>query len=326
MKLFITGGTGFFGRSMLRYLQTQFQQNPAVAPAEVVVLSRSPDRFLAEYPEFTKFGWLQLHRGDVEDPASLPQRISFTHILHAAADSTDAAGMTPLQRHEQIVQGTKNILQLAATTGARRFLLTSSGGVYGPQPASVNSIPETHNGIPDPLSLSSVYGLAKRQAEHLSALYSEAHGFEYVIARCFAFVGPDLPRHAHFAIGNFIRDALECPKISVSGDGTPIRTYLYQDDLAEWLLTALLYGQHGQAYNVGSDETTSIAELAHLVRDILAPGKAVNIFNRSDNSSHRNRYVPDITKAKTELGLRVKIDLAEAIRRVGQSLHPLSEE
>ncbi len=281
-------------------------------------MSRSPERFLADYPEFAELEWLRFHRGDVEDFTSLPQHISFTHILHAASDSTDAARMTHLQRYEQIVLGTKNILKLAATTGAQRFLLTSSGGAYGPQPANMANIPETYNGIPDPLNPSSVYGLAKRQAEHLCALYSDKYGFEYVITRCFAFVGPDLPRDAHFAIGNFIRDALERPEISVSGNGSPIRTYLYQDDLAEWLLTLLQQGCHGGAYNVGSDETTSIADLAHQIRDILAPGKAVKIFNCGENSIERNRYVPDITKAKIELRLQVKVGLAEAIQRVGK--------
>ncbi len=127
----------------------------------------------------------------------------------------------------------------------------------------------------------------------------EQHGLETVLARCFAFVGPDLPPDVHFAIGDFI----------------PLRTYLDQSALAHWLLTLLEHGRPGQAYNVGSDEVISIAALAHLVRDILAPEKPVHILGQPDPGAARNRYVPDIRKAQQDLGLSVTIPLAEAIRR-----------
>jgi len=132
-------------------------------------------------------------------------------------------------------------------------------------------------------------------------------------------VGPDLPLNVHFAIGNFIRDALTADAITVSGDGTPLRTYLEQSDMAYWLLTLLEHGRPGQAYNVGSDEVVSIADLAHLVRDILAPGKYVRILGQPNPGSARCRYVPDIRKAHQELGLNVSIPLAEAIRRTGEA-------
>ncbi len=135
------------------------------------------------------------------------------------------------------------------------------------------------------------------------------------MARCFAFVGADLPLNVHFAIGNFIRDALTADAITVSGDGTPLRTYLDQSDLAHWLFTLLEHGRRGQAYNVGSNELISIADLAHLVRNILAPNKPVHILGKPDAGAARNRYVPDISKAQKELGLNATVPLSEAIRR-----------
>jgi dTDP-glucose 4,6-dehydratase len=145
----------------------------------------------------------------------------------------------------------------------------------------------------------------------------EQHGLETVAARCFAFVGPDLPLNVHFAIGNFIRDALTADAITVSGDGTPLRTYLDQSDLAHWLFTLLQHGHPGHAYNVGSDEVISIADLAFLVRDILAPHKPVHILGQPDPDAARNRYVPDIRKAQQQLGLSATVPLAEAILRTG---------
>jgi UDP-glucuronate decarboxylase len=147
----------------------------------------------------------------------------------------------------------------------------------------------------------------------------QQHDLEAVVARCFAFVDPDLPLDVHFAIGNFIRDALTADAITVSGDGTALRTYLDQSDLAHWLLTLLEHGRPYQVYNVGSNEVISIAALAHLVRDILAPEKPVHILGQPNPGAARNRYVPDICKAHQQLGLTVTVSLAEAILRTGLS-------
>ena len=294
MKLFLTGGTGFFGKALLRHWHVQ--QLAGLPVPEVCVLSRSSGRFLAAHPEYSKLPWLRFVAGDVLAPQSLPQGERFSHILHAAADSTLGPQLTPLAQYDQIVQGTRNLLQFAVQTAAKRFLFVSSGAVYGRQPDHLSLIPEDWHGMPDPQAPSSAYGVAKRAAEHLCALYQNAHRIETVVARCFAFVGQDLPLDVHFAIGNFIRDALCRNVITVRGDGTPLRSYLDQRDLAHWLCCLLEKGQAGQAYNVGSDESISMAELAHLVRVTLAPGKAVKILNTAAQNRLRNRYIPDISK------------------------------
>jgi dTDP-glucose 4,6-dehydratase len=309
----LTGGTGFFGRALLRHLlATSIDPNIGVC-----VLSREPERFKAAYPDLVACERINLIRADVQDRKSLPWGQHFTHVLHAATESTIGPSLTPLQRYDQIVDGIRNILDLAVATGARRFLLTSSGAVYGPQPSELAAIPEDWSGSPPLAEPSTAYGQGKRAAEHLCALVGEQHGLETVVARCFAFVGPDLPLNAHFAIGNFIRDALSADAITVSGDGTPLRTYLDQTDLAHWLLTLLERGRPGEAYNVGSDEVISIVDLAHLVRDVLAPDKPVRILGQPDPSAARNRYVPDIRKVQQQAGLSVTVPLAEAIRLAG---------
>lgn len=322
MRLFFSGGTGFFGRAVLRHLAAIDAAGGEAPFAEVVVLSRDPERFLARHAEFAGLPWLSFARGDIGEAATLPRAERFTHVLHAAADSTDAARPTPLQRADQIVAGTRNLLQFAHESGATRFLLTSSGGAYGPAPASVEAFSERDNLMPDPLNTANVYGVAKRYAEHLCALYREQTGLETVVARCFAFVGEDLPIDAHFAIGNFIRDALYGEAIVVGGDGTPVRSYMDQDELARWLLVLLQRGRAGEAYNVGSNEAVTIAQLAHLVSSVLAPDKPVRIQARAESAVHaqRNRYLPDIAKAEAELGLVNEIPLAQAIRRAADGI------
>jgi len=313
-NLLITGGTGFFGRALLRYLDSLNRANGSLPFDHVTIVSRSPENFRLRYPSLADMSWLGWHAGDVLSPSTLPQQGKYHFILHAASDSTDTAALTPLQSYRQIVEGTENMLKFAATCGAQRFLLTSSGGAYGPQPADMQTIAETYNAMPDPLNPGNAYGVAKRQAEHLCSLYGHQCGIETVIARCFAFVGEDLPTGAHFAIGNFIRDAMERPAITVNGNGSPMRSYMHQSDLANWLLTLLQHGAPGNAYNVGSDEAISIADLAFLVRDILSPGKPVNIKGAAiaDNVL-RSRYIPDVSKAKNQLGLQLTLPLAHAI-------------
>jgi UDP-glucuronate decarboxylase len=311
MRILFTGGTGFFGKALLRHILS----SENCESSETVILSRRPERFLRAFPEFSGHSRLTFLQGDIQQPASLPWSQPFTHVLHAATDSTYGARLTPLQRYEQIVDGTKNILELAIATGVRRLLLTSSGAIYGSQPAEMTAMSEDWSGnlsLAEPVNS---YGQAKRAAEYLCTLYGNQYELECVIARCFAFVGPDLPLDAHFAIGNFIHDALTADQITVTGDGSSLRTYLNQTDLAHWLLTLLDRGRPGQAYNVGSDEVISIAELAHLVRDILAPDKPVVILGKSDFSSSRHRYIPDIRKIHSELGLSVTVPIADAISR-----------
>jgi len=306
-QLLLTGGTGFIGRALLRHWET----HPADRPKTVVAISRNPKAFAESFPDLARAPWLDLRYGDVVQPDTLPKQ-GFEHVIHAAADSTAGPRLSPIERYTQIVDGTRHVLKVAVTAGAKRFLLLSSGAVYGSRNAAHPDPNEEDFGAPDPLKPENAYGMGKKAAEHLAALTQRDHGMEVVIARCFAFVGRDLPLDVHFAIGNFIRDALHREQVTVSGDGTPIRSYMDQRDLSRWLLTLLCKGQGGQAYNVGSEEAITVADLAHLVRDTLAPNKTVWISTEK-RSELRSRYVPSTLKARQEMGLNLQHSLRESI-------------
>jgi dTDP-glucose 4,6-dehydratase len=316
MRIFITGGTGFFGRALLRYWTEGDNHN---YPEVACILTRNPQKFLVEYPEFNNISWLSFHSGDICYPQTFPKNDRYTHILHAATDSTVGLQLSPLERYHQIAEGTKNLLEYASMNEIKRFLLTSSGGIYGPQPDDMEKIPETYSGELSTLNAQNAYSMGKRTAEHLCALYRDRYGIDFVIARCFAFVGYDLPMDAHFAIGNFIRDAFREESITVNGDGSPIRSYMDQLDLAIWLSKLLEYGEPGEVYNVGSDIPISIYDLAYLVRDSLAPSKSVHVQGNLKLNGQRNRYIPSIDKATNSLGLRLNISLAESLKKIGNS-------
>jgi dTDP-glucose 4,6-dehydratase len=309
-RIFLTGGTGFFGCWLL---ETLLWANEArQLDASVVVLTRdrrafeNKARHLARHPSVT------IHEGDLR-ACTLPSG-PFSHVVHAATESRAVeSGPDRIVMFETIVDGTRRTLEMARKTGARRFLLTSSGAVYGRQPSELSHVPEDFSGAPEPSNPANVYAEGKRAAELLCALHADEN-LQPTIARCFAFVGPYLPLDVHFAVGNFIRDALQGGPVQVSSDGTPCRSYLYAADLAVWLWTILLRGRPLRPYNVGSETVISIADLAGLVARVLGKGSDVRIAE-TPRPGAAPRYVPSTARARTELGLQAVVGLEDAIER-----------
>ncbi|WP_374494058.1 NAD-dependent epimerase/dehydratase family protein [Zoogloea sp.] len=315
-RIFVTGGTGFFGYWLLSLFDLLDRQG---LDLKVCVLSREPDAFLARAPFFIRAPWLEWQQGDIKDFGAVP---ASDLLIHAATDTDAAAHRHPLAIMDDILLGTRHTLARAREAGVRRALYVSSGAVYGRQPAEVEHIAEDAAFACDPMHPGSAYGEAKRAAEQWCLQFGLQHGIEIPVARCFAFVGTGLPLDGHFAIGNFIRDALAGQTIQVGGDGSPLRSYLYGADLAIWLLALLLRGQHGRAYNVGADQAVSIAELAHRVRDTLAPDVQVHIACGHDDKAERNRYIPSIQRARHELALDAWTPLEQAIRLTAELAAP----
>lgn len=292
-RIFLTGGTGFFGKWLMERLQS--------LEADVVVLSRNP----LQFPLLVKKSQVTFVQGDVRDfefPAG-----SFDYVIHAA---TEASAKLDLENPDEmvsvIVDGTRRVLEFSKQADIKRLLYVGTGAVYGIQPPELSHIPETF-----PCNPVTAYGKGKLAAEQLCL----ASGVETVIARPFAFVGPWLPLDAHFAIGNFIRNCLRNESIEIKGDGTPLRSYMYGSDLAEWLLTILLRGEPSRAYNVGSDEAISIFDLAHLVRDCAGTKNEIIVHGQKVYGTLPARYVPSVDRAVKELSLCQRVSLSDAIRQ-----------
>jgi nucleoside-diphosphate-sugar epimerase len=310
-RLFVTGGTGFFGCWLLESFLSA--NDHLRLDAAVVVLTRDARAFGRKAPHLASHPAVTLLGGDVrtfEAPAG-----AFSHVIHAATDSAPTRGdHGRLPMFDTIVEGTRRTLELARRSGATRFLLTSSGAVYGRQPPELTHLSEHYAGGPDPANAGQVYAEAKRAAEMLCAVYADAR-LQPTIARGFAFVGPYLPLDVHFAAGNFIRDALGGGPIRISGDGTAVRSYLYAADLAIWLWTILLRGIALHPYNVGSGAAVTVRELADTVAATLGPGMSIDVAQPAAAGTTAGRYVPDVTRAELELGLRPTVSLADGISR-----------
>ncbi len=312
-RIFITGGTGFFGLWLLSALEILRERNVNI---QVTVLSRNPAKFLAKNPKWQAVSWLNIIEGDVKT-FSIPNP-RFDYLIHAATDTSISAQADPVALYDDIVVGSRNVLSFALKAGITRVLLTSSGAVYGGQPAGKEYLQELDPIVCKPNVPSNAYGEAKRAMEFLAAAYSQQHGLHTSIARCFAFIGPGLPLQEHFAIGNFVHDALYENQIKVKGDGRTVRSYLFGADLAIWLLKILVSGKNSAVYNVGSDQYFDMKQLAELVARVLAPEKPVIIERLTGyDNSPRSLYVPSIDSAKAELSLDVWTALPLAIELMG---------
>ena len=311
-RLFLTGGTGFFGHWLLESLLHANRELDLHLP--VTVLTRSAQAFHTKSPHLADHPAITLLQGDIRTFAFPAQ--PHTHILHAATDSGGQQTSRPaFELAESILEGTRHTLRFALATRATRLLYVSTGAVYGRSSATETHIPETSTAAPDPLSLASSYDESKRISEHLCVAYSHSTPLEAVIARPFAFVGPHLPLDAHFAIGNFLASAIGNTPIHIHGDGSPIRSWLYMADLAIALWTILLRGTPNRAYNVGSEDPHTIANAAHVTARTLRPGLEIKIDGAPNPAAPMNSYVPSTARARQELGLPQTIPLAEALRR-----------
>ena len=294
MRIFVTGGTGFFGKSILARRATAPGRT---ASDRYTILSRDPDRFRRDNPRFADLPGVDWLKGDVRDFA-FPEG-PFDAIVHAATSAVTT--LSDAEQTSVILEGTRRVAAFAEACGCRKVLFTSSGAVYGPQTAPVAE--------DAPCRPATAYGKAKLAAERLLL----DAGLDVRIARCFAFTGPHLNRDIHYAVGNFIRDALAGRPVVVRGDGTPRRSYLFADDLVDWLFAILACGETGRPYNVGSDVSVSVRELAETVARVLGGGP-VQILGRPTDAPPAV-YVPVVERARRELGLSVAVPLEEAIRK-----------
>lgn len=291
-RVFITGGTGVFGRWLIQELEN--------TSCELVLLSRNPAAFLNSVPsDIAKR--LVLVEGDIcsfEYPEGL-----FDYIIHAAtpvvSDSIDDVALSAV-----IVSGTSRVLDFASYCCCDRLLYISSGAVYGTQPSGLERLQETL-----PCNPISAYGKGKLIAENLCL----SSGVKCIVARCFSFVGQGIPLDAHFAIGNFIGSCLRDEDIIINGDGSPLRSYMYSSDLVEWLIVMLVRGKAGEIYNVGSDLPISIADLAQKVRDLSLAKNQIEISLTADKSKAVARYIPCVKKASRAMSLKLKVDLDHSI-------------
>lgn len=313
--IFLTGGTGFIGTWMLEAIR--LYNKVERHPIQVTVLTRNPDGFRRTHPHLFDHPYFYYVTGDIVNLPikELMEAKKFSHLIHGATDaSAELNDVNPLKMFDTIVLGTSKILEFAVEAQVQKILYLSSGAVYGNQPQGVDFLVEDDLTGPNCLDPKNTYAEGKRAAEMLCGIYGKQFASNISIARIFALLGPFINLNIHFAAGNFIRDALCGKQIVVASDGRAVRSYLYPTDLVVSLLALLTRGRPGVAYNVGSEDATSILELAKLTSTILGD-RGYKVLGSTDSGWNPGRYVPSNGRLRAELGVSQTVGLPEAIRR-----------
>ncbi len=306
---FITGATGLFGKWILEALLKANQHFDT--KFRITALSRNPEKFKVVMPHLNhpNLNWIQ---GDATSFTFPNEPIDF--MIHAAAEVQNINANSPSKILMQQLEAANHFIELCRINPKAKVLFTSSGAVYGQIPSDMVYVAESYFGAPDVSKKNAAYGEAKRASELLFHSAKLEFDLDFKISRTFAVLGAHLPLDSHFAIGNFIGQAIKQQPIQIMGDGTPTRSYLYMAEHTSWIFKILFHGTTTRAYNVGSDDSRSILEMAQAVSAEF-PNSTIQVADQAKPNQSISRYVPNIDRIKTEFGLSIEISLQEAIKR-----------
>lgn len=299
-RILITGGTGFVGNHLVDELLTDGRWDVTIS-----------SRRIPPNPRVRHLKW-DLNSEEIPE-------IDTDVVIHAATPaSAELNAKHPQQMFWQNVLSMQRIIQFAESCARPpTVVFTSSGGVYGEMPPSLEKIPEGYAGAVSTLETRSAYAEGKRAAEYLLTEASSRGVCVGLVARLFAFSGEYLPLDNHFAVGNFVRDALRFDSIRVHGDGSAVRSYLDGADMARWIIALADKGVPGFSYHIGSERAISIAGLAQIVagraREIIGYEGMVAIEGLTKKTDGVSRYVPETTMTRQTLGVKQVVSLEQSI-------------
>ena len=299
-EVVVTGGAGFIGSNLCRTLLEH--------GAKVTVFDNLYSGKI-EFIEDLMDKGLNFVQGDIRDPAALEKATKNCEaIFHLAAQTSVPFSMeNPKEDCEINVVGTLNVLEAARKAGAR-MVFASSCAVYG-NPEK-RPTPETY-----PTHPIAFYGLTKLLGENYCRFYQETYGLEVVMLRIFNVYGPN----CHGAIYDFLNKLRKTPdKLEVLGTGKQSRDFVYVSDMVDALIKAATSpAAAGQAFNVGTGTTTSVAELAKMIVEILGL-ENVEIYFKGGQAwaGDMNITLADNSKAVNKLQWRPQVSLKEGLKKL----------
>ena len=256
----ITGGTGLIGSFLIDVLKA------ANLGCTVLLFGRSEEKAKARFEEYWGEGWLKFVKWDAAEAIS-PRIERMDYVLHLASNTHPVAYATdPIGTIATNVIALNNLLSLAAEKKAARFLFASSNEIYGENRGDVELFDEKYCGYIDCNTLRAGYPESKRCGEALCQAYIRQRGLDCVIARLTRTYGPTILPTDTKAISQFFRNAINGEDIVLKSEGKQHYSYQYVSDSVSGLLTVLLKGESGEAYNI-ADESGDITlrDLASLI-------------------------------------------------------------
>lgn len=283
----ITGATGLIG-SFLTDMLVAYDRDTG-AGITVYASGRSKKRLEERFGQ-SGGNALRLVEYDVNTPADFP--FSADYIIHAASNAYPAAfAGDPVGTIMGNILGAANLLDYAKSCGAKRFVFVSSGEVYGRAPESVRAFREDFSGYVDPTQPRSCYPASKRAAETLCVSYQAQYGTDAVIVRPCHTYGPNATRQDNRANVQFVNSALAGEDIVLNSPGLQLRSYCYVADCASAILSVMLKGKSGEAYNIANREAT--ATIAGFAREVAAYTGRKVVFSVPDAAAKAQQtFIP----------------------------------
>jgi dTDP-glucose 4,6-dehydratase len=306
-KILVTGGAGFIGSHIVdRLVDEGFK---------VIVfdnLSTGEKENLAQHQNKKTFQFIE---GDIRNLELVKKTVKGVDaVIHEAAlVSVSRSVENPLLSNEINVTGTLNLLKASADAHVKRFIFASSCAVYG----DTETLPNHEKMAPNPLS---PYAADKLAAENHTKNYHNVYGLETVILRYFNVYGPRQKQGPHSGvISTFINCLLENKPPTIYGDGEQTRDFVNVKDVVEANLLALSKREAvGEVFNISIGEPTTINRLLETIQKIMGKSslKSVHVESRPGDVKHS---YGDITKAKSSLGYKPKVQLEKGLNELVKS-------
>lgn len=306
-NILITGACGLIGSAVVELILHSYPN------CQVFALTRNFQQAERRFKNNINNNRLHFVVGDVNTPLNGNETYHF--IINAASNANPKAfSVDPVGTFWTNINGTKNLLDYGMKHGLERFLYVSSGEVYG-EGGKVWT--EADSGYVNSMTIRSCYPTSKRAAETLCVAYAQQYGIDMVVARPCHTYGPFYTEQDSRAYAQFVRNAIAGQDIVMKSLGEQCRSWLYVEDCATAIITILLKGINGEAYNVADEHScVTIRELAETIADMAG----VKVIFDVPSEVEKKGFTPirtalfDTSKVRT-LGWLPQYTLKEAIRK-----------